>query len=121
MRKPAAKTDTVALTAQPALPLRRVFGQAFLTNVLNPKVILFFLSFVPQFVDPDTPQRQWAYLLLGAVFVSTSMLWCHALVAMVHLARGRWAAPGRLLGYLDRGLGLVLMGLGARLFFVSRH
>jgi RhtB (resistance to homoserine/threonine) family protein len=103
-----------------ALPLRRVFAQAFLTNVLNPKVILFFLSFVPQFVDPGTPQRHWAYLLLGAVFVTTSMLWCHALVALVHLARGRWKAPGRLLVHFDRGLGVLLMGLGARLFFVSR-
>jgi hypothetical protein len=41
----------------PALPYRKIFGQGFLTNVLNPKVAIFFLAFVPQFIDADAPNK----------------------------------------------------------------
>lgn len=48
-------------------PVGRVFGQALLVNLLNPKVILFILAFLPQFVDPSRPILP-QFLVLGVVF-----------------------------------------------------
>jgi hypothetical protein len=61
-----------------ALPYRRIFFQGFLTNVLNPKVALFFLAFVPQFIDADAPTRPLAFIVLGCIFNFNGMLWCNA-------------------------------------------
>jgi threonine/homoserine/homoserine lactone efflux protein len=53
-----------------------IYRQAVLTNVLNPKVAIFFLAFLPQFVEPDSPHRTLALLLLGIVFVTNGTFWC---------------------------------------------
>jgi len=55
--------------------LRTVFVQGFLTNVLNPKVALFFLAFLPQFIDSDAPSKPLAFLFLGAVFDFNGTVW----------------------------------------------
>lgn len=57
-----------------AAPLRAVFWQGVLTNVLNPKIVLFFLAFLPQFVGLSTSGQGGAFLLLGAVFTGNGTL-----------------------------------------------
>lgn len=66
-----------AATAASSLPatLRTVFVQGFLTNVLNPKVALFFLAFLPQFVEADAPSKPLAFLFLGVIFDFNGTLW----------------------------------------------
>lgn len=122
MTRAPSKTAAQAVTAdaQKVATWQATFFQAVGTNILNPKVILFFLSFVPQFVDAQAPDREWGYLALGVLFVFTSMLWCHLLVWMVQRARTHWRLPARLSGYFQRVLGLAMVGLGVRLFFVQR-
>src|SRR3989475_13235635 len=51
------------------------FRQGMLTNVLNPKVALFFLALMPQFIEPDSPTKVGAFLLLGLTFVTTGTAW----------------------------------------------
>ena len=63
-----------------------------LTNVLNPKVALFFLAFLPQFVDADAPAKTTAFLVLGLTFVTTGTVWVLVLAV----------ASSRLRGWLDR-------------------
>ena len=112
---------TQAVDAAPrVLRYRDIFRQGFLTNVLNPKVALFFLAFVPQFIAPDAASKPLAFVVLGAIFDINGMLWCHALALFTAFASRRLnvgAAVGR---WLNRTMGAVFVALGARLALASR-
>jgi threonine/homoserine/homoserine lactone efflux protein len=69
-------------TPQPASSLLADFRAGLLTNVLNPKVALFFLAFLPQFVPATSPHTTQSFLLLGAWFVAQGLLFSLALVAL---------------------------------------
>jgi len=100
------------------LPLRRIFAQGFLTNVLNPKVGLFFLAFVPQFISADAPSKAAAFLFLGAIFNVNGMVWCHLLAwsSAAAGARARGQAWAQVLGrWLNRGIGALFLAFGVRL------
>jgi threonine/homoserine/homoserine lactone efflux protein len=78
-----------------ATSLRRVFWQGALTNVLNPKVALFFLAFLPQFVTADSAHKALAFLLLGAIFIFNSTLWCLGVAAFAARTAHRVRQSGR--------------------------
>jgi threonine/homoserine/homoserine lactone efflux protein len=97
-----------------AVALRQVFWQGALTNALNPKVALFFLAFLPQFVAADSPSKPFAFLLLGAIFVCNGTLWCLGVAAFAAKAAGRIKASSRALAWIDRALGGLFVYLGVR-------
>lgn len=105
-----AAAATVAGSAPPATTLRRVYFQGFITNVLNPKVALFFLALLPQFIDAGAPDKPLAFLFLGALFVFNGTLFLFALVAVAARARRLGASPlaRRVLNALGGGLFLLL-------------
>ena len=86
-----------------------------MTNVLNPKVALFFLAFLPQFVAPDAAPRVGAFLFLGAVFVFNGTLWCLYLVLGASALSGRLRRNASGARRLRQATGVVFVGLGARL------
>lgn len=88
--------------------------QGALTNALNPKVALFFLAFVPQFISPSTPAFAQAFGLLGAVFVVDGFL-VTAAFAWLAARLGPRLAGARTAAWLDRLLGLFFVALAARL------
>jgi threonine/homoserine/homoserine lactone efflux protein len=97
------------------ISLRQVFWQGALTNVLNPKVALFFLAFLPQFVDADAPHKAVAFLSLGLIFVVTGTLWCFGLAAFAARAAGRIRQSGRAMLWINRALGGLFVYLGVRI------
>ena len=104
----------------PPVPLRRVFAQGVLTNVLNPKVALFFLAFLPQFVDPDTPNKLLAFLFLGLVFNANGTLWNLFVAWSAATLGGRVASRGRGATWLARTAGAAFVLLGVKLALSER-
>jgi threonine/homoserine/homoserine lactone efflux protein len=91
------------------------YRQGVLTNVTNPKVAMFFLAFLPQFIDPAAEHRTLALLLLGVTFNTTGLVWCLVLALAAGRLRGLVLhSPGgvtlfrRLVGSLYVLLGLRL-------------
>ncbi|MFL6681574.1 MAG: LysE family translocator, partial [Burkholderiaceae bacterium] len=91
-----------------------------LTNVLNPKVALFFLAFVPQFIAPDAASKPLAFLLLGAIFDFNGMLWCHALALFTAFASHRLQVGAAVARCLNRAIGAMFVALGVRLALAAR-
>jgi threonine/homoserine/homoserine lactone efflux protein len=98
-----------------AAALRTVFLQGFLTNVLNPKVALFFLAFLPQFVDPAAASKSAAFLFLGVVFTFNGTLWNLLLGWSAARLAGRLNGSGSVALWLNRTVGALFVYLGIRL------
>ena len=100
--------------------LRAVYRDAVGVAVLNPKVALFFLAFVPQFIDPRATDPALAFALLGAVFVVNGTLVTGAVGTLAAVAARRLRAGdrplvGRAAASLSRVLGAGFVALGLRL------
>ena len=100
---------------QDASAYRAIFSRGFWTNALNPKVALFFLAFVPQFITPQMDNKPLAFLLLGLLF-NFNGLWVNVAwaAAAAFLAR-RSGLVQRSLRWLDRAAGALFVGFGIRL------
>jgi threonine/homoserine/homoserine lactone efflux protein len=112
------RASTPADGAMPVPPRETawaVYRAGMLTNLLNPKVALFFLAFLPQFVAPDAASRVGAFLFLGAVFVFNGTLWCLVLVLFASALSGRLRRSTSGARRLRQATGAVFVGLGARL------
>jgi RhtB (resistance to homoserine/threonine) family protein len=114
-RAPAVSPDLQALAAAaPAQSLGHVFLGGFWTNVLNPKVAIFFLAFVPQFIAPDTGNKALAFILLGCIFnlnaIPVNSGWA---LAAAWMARRRTVQRG--MHWLDRAAGVMFIAFGAKL------
>jgi RhtB (resistance to homoserine/threonine) family protein len=91
------------------------FRQGILTNVLNPKVALFFLAFLPQFIDPASNIKVLAFLILGFTFVTTGTIWCLVLAWFASAFSERLRANETIGQWLNRTAGALFVFLGLRL------
>jgi threonine/homoserine/homoserine lactone efflux protein len=89
-----------------------IYRQGLFTNLLNPKVALFFIAFLPQFIDPTSNYRTLSFLFLGCVFLFTGTIWC----LIVALCASRFADALRHKPKIQLGFewftGLLFTGLG---------
>ncbi|WP_407177125.1 LysE family translocator [Bradyrhizobium sp. STM 3562] len=102
-------------TRESVISLRPVFWQGALTNVLNPKVALFFLAFLPQFVAADSAHKGLAFLVLGLIFICNGTLWCLGVAAFAARTARRVRGSGRAMAWINRALGGMFVYLGARI------
>ncbi|HEY2928522.1 LysE family translocator [Piscinibacter sp.] len=105
-----------------AVESRRVFWQGALTNALNPKVALFFLAFLPQFITPAASGQALAFLALGALFNVGGTAVNIAVAWLAGGVRERWsaAAGGSAGRWVRRAAGALFVGLGLKLALGSR-
>jgi len=95
--------------------VRGIFLQGFLTNVLNPKVALFFLAFLPQFVASDASSKPLAFLLLGAIFDINGTLWNLLVAWSAARLSSRLAPSAAFKRWFNRSVGGVFILIGIRL------
>jgi len=128
MLRSAKSIDLIAsnplpIRARSTKGLKTIFINGFWTNVLNPKVALFFLAFVPQFITPDATHKTLAFLVLGMVF-NLNSLWINLgygwLGSSVAAAVGRqqsplWAGVLERVHWLERLAGAAFIAFGLKL------
>jgi len=101
--------------------LGRVFRQGVLTNMLNPKVALFFLAFLPQFTNPANGPVSLQVALLGLIFIGNGTIVCLA-YALAASWLGEWLQTRYgVATWLNRAMGGLFIGLGVRLALESRR
>lgn len=99
---------------------RAAFRQGMFTNVLNPKVALFFLAFLPQFVSMHALHPQLGLLLLGLSFIGTGLTWSTVLALMGGRIHRLLTARPQLGQWMDRVCGTVLLAFGIKLALQQR-
>lgn len=108
------------LVQQLPLSYRKIFFQGFLTNALNPKVAVFFLAFVPQFVAADAPNKALAFVVLGCIFNVNGMLWCNFLAVSSAFASKLLKVNRAVACWINRTIGALFISFGIKLA-VSDH
>ena len=100
--------------------LKNIFWQGVLTNVLNPKVALFFLAFLPQFIHPEKGNTALQILLLGLWFNFSGTI-VNIIVAMLFGKLGNWLADKQtFIKWQNKITGILLVGLGIKVALSSR-
>ena len=95
--------------------LKSVFFRGFVTNVLNPKVALFFLAFVPQFIPAHASDPALTFVVLGCLFNLNGMLICMAWALAASWLAQHARAVRQGMHWLDRLAGVLFMGFGLKL------
>ncbi|MEQ6900056.1 LysE family translocator [Nocardioides sp. YIM 152588] len=99
------------------LDRRAAFRQGLLSNLLNPKIALIFLTLIPQFVSPGEPPLATTAVLAGS-FLAMAVLWWRTFSLAVG-GLGRWMARDRVRLTVERLTGVVLVALGLRVAFTD--
>lgn len=93
----------------------QIYKQGILTNVLNPKVALFFLAFFPQFIDANYGNAMLSFSLLGLSFAVTSLVWCVSLALLAARFSEQLRQNPSIEAWLNKISGVVFIALGLRL------
>ena len=98
----------------------KLYLSGILTNLLNPKVALFFLVFLPQFVAPGQIHNPVPYLMLGIIFIIPGTIWCIILALFAAKLSRKIKSNNQISVWLNRLTGGIFIGLGLKLAFLSK-
>jgi RhtB (resistance to homoserine/threonine) family protein len=118
--KPTDATDSIAApasdtSASAPKSLKKVFLQGFWTNALNPKVALFFLAFLPQFITPGAAHPTLSFVLLGLLFNVNAIPINLGYAVLAAWAARRMGAVRRGMHRLEQGAGALFVAFGVKL------
>jgi threonine/homoserine/homoserine lactone efflux protein len=116
------KKESSFLRGEKLQPLSnlKIFTQGVITNVLNPKVALFFLAFLPQFINTKNAHPQWQILFMGIGFDCSGTA-VNIIVAVLFGKMGNWLARSpRFVRLQEKITGIMLVGLGIRVALTSK-
>ncbi len=92
----------------------KIYRDGIITNVLNPKVALFFIAFLPQFIDPNLKNTTIPFLALGTTFVTTGTIWCLILAFFASAFFTKLKNNPKIANYINKICGFALIGLGIK-------
>jgi len=119
-RRAKGNLEAAAAGIAPAMSFATVLRQGFVTNALNPKVALFFLAFLPQFVDQTAPSKALALFFLGVIFNANGTLW-NLIVAVVTVRATRMVRGARSYQrFIDGTIGAIFIAFGIKLALFQR-
>jgi RhtB (resistance to homoserine/threonine) family protein len=98
---------------------KSAFKQGLFSNVLNPKVAMFFLTFLPQFVKAGENTAQ-QLIIMGIIYTLLSIGWFFIYVFFINYLR-EWLMSPKVQRIMDKATGLVLIGFGLKLAFDKQH
>jgi threonine/homoserine/homoserine lactone efflux protein len=116
-----SRASVLALQTLDEVPLAVIFRQGLLTNVLNPKVALFFLAFLPQFTDASRGPLAPQFTLLGTLFAVNGLFVCLGYALAASWLRGWLTSRYDVHTWLNRAMGALFIGLGLRLALGDRR
>jgi threonine/homoserine/homoserine lactone efflux protein len=99
--------------------LKKIYIQGLLTNLLNPKVALFFLAFLPQFIIVNNNYGTLPFLFLGLTFITTGTIWCVILVMFSERLTRKIRKSG-ISKYLNKMTGIIFIALGLKMLKISK-
>lgn len=106
--------NTGDVTERKSVDYLKIYRAAIITNILNPKVALFFIAFLPQFIDPTLNNTIIPFLILGITFITTGMIWCLILATFASAIFIKLKHNKKVSGYISKICGLTLIALGVK-------
>ncbi|MGZ8554200.1 MAG: LysE family translocator [Chitinophagaceae bacterium] len=116
-----SQLNAETLLTQKKIALKRIYRDGVITNVLNPKVALFFIAFLPQFIDPTFSYPVLPFLILGISFTITGTIWCLVLANFASIISHKLRNNKRLYLYINKACGAILIGLGVKVALTGRR
>jgi threonine/homoserine/homoserine lactone efflux protein len=114
LSRPSVPKQDTETRRQPA-SFRAVFWQGVLTSLLNPKVALFFLAFLPQFVAADSAHKALAFVTLGVTFLTSGVIWLLSVAIVTARTSNRIRQGGRAVAWVNRMIGGCFVYFGVRI------
>jgi RhtB (resistance to homoserine/threonine) family protein len=112
-------TDTTT-TGNKSAGYLKIYRDGIFTNVLNPKVALFFIAFLPQFIDPTIKNTVLPFITLGITFITTGTIWCLILAMFASSIFAKLKNNKKVSTYINRICGMALIGLGIKIALTDR-
>ena len=106
--KSQLKTDCII--ADTSVNYWKIYRDAIVTNILNPKVALFFIAFLPQFIEPTVSNTVLPFLILGLTFITTGTSWCLVLAIFASTIFAKLKTNRKAAAYLNKVCGLAMIG-----------
>ncbi|MBU1566840.1 MAG: LysE family translocator [Proteobacteria bacterium] len=120
LRSDANTRDEAAGRAVAPLPYAQIFRQAILVNILNPKVALFFMAFLPQFVAPDATHPAISFLFLGCLFNCNGTIVNVVFAVFSAKIASKLKRHNSIGSLMKTAAGCLFIGLGVRLALVAQ-
>ncbi|MES2518033.1 MAG: LysE family translocator [Bacteroidota bacterium] len=99
----------------------KIYRDGVITNVLNPKVALFFIAFLPQFIDSNLKNTVLPFLTLGFSFTITGTIWCLILAFFASTIFSKLKVNKNITTYINKICGIALIGLGIKVALTERR